>query len=317
MTVAAPSAPAPAVAAPSAAHQERFALAAARQAAGAAALGSTVLGSSGPDSSGPDSSGPDSSVFFADELTQGGRGPALAFIPSGQCVIGSRATEYQAQPAEMPRHEVSFPRPFALMRTAVSRRAYNEFLSATEHRRPRPYASWSDVDFPIFNITVKDAEAYARWLSVQTGQLYRLPTEAEWEYACRADSEGLFCFGDKIRRDEVNCSGGLHCTRGLFICGISRPVRVGSLPPNAWGLFEMHGNVQEFTLDHWRDGYRATPRVGDMPFRSPDAHHRHFHVVRGGSWFDGPGACRSASRAMRHEHEIDLNLGFRLLREIR
>ena len=282
---------------PRANHQARFASASARQASAAAAAGFAV--------------------FFADSIVSGEPAPALAFIPAGRFVMGARPTEYQVQASEMPRHEVELPRPFAMMRTAVSRRAYNAFLTATDHRRPRPYASWGDLDFPIFNVTVKDAEAYARWLSEQTGQIYRLPTEAEWEYACRADSDDLFCFGDKIRREEVNCAGGLHCTRGLFICGISRPVRVGSLPANGWGLYEMHGNVQEFTLDHWRDGYRAAPRVGDMPFRSPDQHYRHFHVVRGGSWFDGPGACRSASRAMRHEHEIDLNLGFRLLREIR
>lgn len=282
---------------PSHAHQERFSSSAERQAKAAAAAGFPV--------------------FFCDVSAQGTQTPEMAFIPSGRFVMGARATEYQVQASEMPRHEVELPRPFAMMRTAVSRRAYNEFLTATGHRRPRPYASWSDLEFPIFNITVKDAEAYAHWLSEQTGQRYRLPTEAEWEYACRADTDGLFCFGDKVRREEVNCAGGLHCTRGLFICGISRPVRVGTLPANGWGLFEMHGNVQEFTQDHWREGYRAAPRVGDLPYRSLDAHHRHFYVVRGGSWFDGPGACRSASRAMRHEHEIDLNLGFRLLREIK
>ena len=254
-------------------------------------------------------------VFFHDFLADGSPAPELAIIPAGEFIMGAKASEYQVQQCERPQHEVRIPRPFALTRGTIRRREYNQFLLATEHRRPRPY-SWRDPDFPVFNISIKDAMAYAVWLSEQTHQHYRLPTEAEWEYAARAGTTTLFSFGDKIRREEVNCSGGLHCTRGLFICGIGRPVPVGTLPPNAWGLFEVHGNMQEFTLDHWRDSYRATPRVGDMPFRSPDARHRHFHVVRGGSWFDGPGACRSASRTLRHEHEIDLNLGFRLLREI-
>lgn len=202
-----------------------------------------------------------------------------------------------------------------MTRGTIRRREYNQFLLATDHRRPRPY-SWNDLDYPVYNISLHDAKAYAAWLSEQTRQHYRLPTESEWEYAARAGTTTMFSFGDKIRREEVNCSGGLHCTRGLFICGIGRPVQVATLPPNVWGLFEMHGNMQEFTLDHWRDSYRSTPRVGDMPFRSPDGRRRHFYVVRGGSWFDGPGACRSASRSLRHEHEIDLNLGFRLLREL-
>jgi formylglycine-generating enzyme required for sulfatase activity len=254
-------------------------------------------------------------VLFCDYLKDGTPAPAVAFIPAGRCIMGAKPSEYQAQSCEMPQHEVTFARAFALTQGTIRRREYNQFLIATGHKRPRPY-SWIDEEFPVFNVSIKDAMAYAAWLSAETQQHYRLPTEAEWEYAARADTQTMFYFGDKIRREEVNCSGGLHCTRGLFICGIGRPVRVGALPPNAWGLFEMHGNMQEFTLDHWRDSYRSTPRSGDNPFKSPDIRHRHFHVVRGGSWFDGPGACRSASRALRHENEIDLNLGFRLLREL-
>lgn len=254
-------------------------------------------------------------IFFHDTLADGSAAPELAIIPAGEFIMGARDSEYLVQKCEQPQHEVSFPRHFALTRGTIRRREYNHFLLATGHRRPRPY-SWTDLDFPVFNISIKDAQAYAAWLSEQTRQHYRLPTESEWEYAARAGTMTMFSFGDKIHREEVNCSGGLHCTRGLFICGIGRPVQVGTLPPNGWGLFEMHGNMQEFTLDHWRDRYRSTPRVGDVPFRSPDGRQRHFYVVRGGSWFDGPGACRSASRAFRHENEIDLNLSFRLLREI-
>lgn len=254
-------------------------------------------------------------VFFADHLQDDRPGPELALIPDGSFWMGAYQDEYQVQSAEMPRHEVYFQRHFAMTRGAIRRREYNLFLAATGHRRPRPY-SWSDLDFPMFNVSYRDAEAYAAWLSEQTGQHYRLPTEAEWEYAARAGTETMFCFGNKIRREEVNCAGGLHCTRGLFLCGLGRPVPVGSLPANAWGLYEVHGNVQEFTLDHWRPAYRANARVGDQPFVSPDRRYRHFHVVRGGSWFDSPGFCRSAARAMRQVNEFDLNLGFRLLRAL-
>ncbi len=168
----------------------------------------------------------------------------------------------------------------------------------------------------MYNVSARDAEAYARWLSEVTGHSYRLPTEAEWEYAARAGTDTMFCFGDRIRRQEVNCAGGLHCTRGLFLCGVGKPVPVGSLPPNAWGLFEVHGNLQEFTLDHWRDAFADGPRPGDRAYRSIDRKYRYLRAVRGGSWFDPPGACRSGSRARRHQDEFDLNLGFRLLREI-
>lgn len=252
---------------------------------------------------------------FADTLSDGSLAPEVTVIPAGEFWMGAKQNEYQVQPVELPRHEVYFPRTFALTRGAIRRREYNQFLIATGHRRPRAY-SWTDLDFPVYNVSFHDAMAYAEWLSRETGQRYRLPTESEWEYAARAGTETMFYFGDKIRREEVNCAGGLHCTRGLFICGLGRPVPVGSLPANAWGLYEVHGNMQELTLDHWRGGYRLNSRVGDQPFHSPDKQDRRFRVVRGGSWFDGPGACRSASRSLRFEHEFDLNLSFRLLREL-
>jgi len=256
------------------------------------------------------------SVFFSDPMRDSDQlAPEVAIIPPGSFWMGARDSEYQAQPAEKPRHEVNLFRPYAMTRGAIRRREYNEFLLATSHRRPRAY-SWNDPEFPVYNVSFKDAVAYAGWLSEQTGAHYRLPTEAEWEYAARAGSDTMFCYGDKIRREEVNCTGGLHCTRGMFICGIGRPVPVGTLTPNAWGLCEVHGNVQEFTLDHWRPAYRANARAGDQPFVSPSKDYRRWRVVRGGSWFDGPGQCRSASRAMRRDNEFDLNLGFRLLREL-
>ncbi len=253
--------------------------------------------------------------FFHDRFSDGEPAPELAVIPPGSCWMGSRADEYGARDCEQPRHEARFERAFAITRGAIRRREYDRFLEETDHRRPRPY-SWKNPDYPMFNVTARDAEAYAEWLGEQTGQVYRLPTEAEWEYAARAGTDGMFCFGEKIRREEVNCSGGLHCTRGLFLCGVGRPVEVGSLPPNAWGLHEVHGNVQELTQDHWRDAYGPALRIGDEPYRSSDARNRRLRAVRGGSWFDSPGACRSASRAPRHENEFDLNLGFRLVREI-
>lgn len=259
----------------------------------------------------------DLAVFFRDTLKNTGEpAPEVAVIPPGSFWMGSRIDEYKAVPAEMPRHEVHLHRPYAMTRGAIRRREYNEFLKATDHRRPRAYSWDAEQDCPVYNVSFQDAVAYAGWLSEQTGAHYRLPTEAEWEYAARAGTDTMFCFGDKIRREEVNCTGGLHCTRGMFICGIGRPVPVASLPANAWGLFEVHGNVQEFTLDHWRPAYRANARAGDQPFVSPSQEYRRWRVVRGGSWFDGPGLCRSASRSMRRDNEFDLNLGFRLVREL-
>ncbi|MGC9457451.1 MAG: formylglycine-generating enzyme family protein [Halothiobacillaceae bacterium] len=253
--------------------------------------------------------------LFEDRLDDGSTGPRLAFIPAGHFEMGAPAGEYMRQPEEGPRREVGFSRPFAMTCLAVSRAWYYRFVEESGRRAPRPY-SWRDPKFPVYNVSFWDAEAFAAWLSERTGQRYRLPTEAEWEYAARAGTDAAFCFGEKIRKEEVNCAGGFQCTRGLFLCGLGKPVPVGSLPANGWGLHEVHGNVQEWTLDHWSNTLRGHPTEGSNAHVSFDKRDKRRRVVRGGSWFDKPGRCRSASRAARHVYEFDLNLGFRLVREI-
>jgi len=244
--------------------------------------------------------------------------PELVVLPTGSFYMGCRRGEFAANPAlEGPLHQVRVVRGIAIGRSAVTRAQYQVFCDDSGHMEPRPYL-WQEPELPVFNVSWEDARAYCRWLSDRTGQRYRLPTEAEWEYAARAGGESAFSFGDRIGREEVNCRGGFHCTRGLYLCGLSRPVAVGSLPANAWGLHEMHGNVQEWCLDHWREGYAAMPREADTPFRHAGRGHRHarYRVVRGGSWFDAPAACRSAARQVRQRDEFDLNLGFRVVREL-
>lgn len=245
-------------------------------------------------------------------LESGDFAVALAVIPAGAFFMGSPFKEFARQDCEGPQHKVSVQRDFAMMRHCVTLGDYLRFCEATGYPRPRRY-SWTDAQFPVFNVCFVDAESYAAWLSEQTRQRYRLPTEAEWEYAARAGTETAFAFGDKIHRSEVNCAGGLHCTRGFYFCGLSRPVTVGSLPANAWGLHEMHGNMQELVLDHWRDKYAGVPRMAHEPWLEGDGRLR---VVRGGSWFDAPGMARSAARWYREHAEFDLNLSFRLVREL-
>lgn len=250
-------------------------------------------------------------VHFRDRVA-GFEGPELALIPAGEFFMGAPLKEFARQSWEGPQHKVTVLSDYALMRFTVTLGEYAQFCDETGHPRPRRYL-WTDPRLPVFNVSFQDAQAYAAWLSEKTGQRYRLPTEAEWEYAARAGTTTAFAFGDKIHRNEVNCAGGLHCTRGFYFCGLRRPVTVGSLPANAWGLCEMHGNMQEFVLDHWREGYSGVPRLAHEPWTQSTTRLR---VVRGGSWFDAPGMCRSAARWFRELGEFDLNLSFRLLREL-
>jgi hypothetical protein len=157
-------------------------------------------------------------------------------------------------------------------------------------------------------------------LSEETGQRYRLPTEAEWEFAARAGTRSAFAFGEAIGCRDVHFNSLFPYAERrerrkwyVPLCiPTPRPLDVGSFQPNLWGLYDMHGNVQEFTSSPWRDSHVDLPRNG--VYRRTG--NEEWVVVKGGSWFDPAVACRSAARRRRHVTEIDTNLGFRVLREL-
>jgi formylglycine-generating enzyme required for sulfatase activity len=142
-----------------------------------------------------------------------------------------------------------------------------------------------------------------RQLSEETGERYRLPTEAEWEFAARdVHFNSLFPYVERRERRKWY----------IPLCiPMPRPLDVGSFQPNLWGLYDMHGNVQGFTSSPWRDSHVDLPRNG--VYRRTG--NEEWVVVKGGSWFDPAVACRSAARRRMHATEIDTNLGFRVLRE--
>ncbi len=259
-------------------------------------------------------------VHFRDRFLDGsGEGPELAVIPAGSFEMGSDAREFGHRPEEAPRHYVCLRHDFALGRHVITAEQFERFRAETGWYL-RPDLIWARGDYPVINIRIGDAERYAAWLSEKTGQRYRLPTEAEWEYACRAGSLAPFAFGDNVSCREVHFNAAFPYVearekRRWFLprCSpLMKALPVGSLPPNLWGLHEMHGNVQEFTSSPWiahhahanRDG---TPGAAGDPKRI---------VVKGGSWFDPAVLARSAARLPRLRDELDVNLGFRLLREL-
>jgi formylglycine-generating enzyme required for sulfatase activity len=168
---------------------------------------------------------------------------------------------------------------------------------------------------PAININRGDAQAYLDWLSARTGQRYRLPREAEWEYAARAGSRSRYCFGDSLGYVEANTGSFQLSGRGVqgwrrflpFCAPMNQAVDVGLYPANLWGLHDMHGNVWEFTADPWVGPVDALHR----PTRSGQ-----WFVTKGGSWFESAWQARSAARKPRMWDELDINLGFRVLREI-
>ena len=183
----------------------------------------------------------------------------------------------------------------------------------TERKRliQDPKCTWENPgwkqadDEPVVCVTWHDAQAFCIWLSKQEGHKYRLPSEAEWEYACRAGSSTPFHFGESLDATRANFDGAHPYGKGEKGPARQRTVKVGSFKPNEWGLYDMHGNVWEWCAD----AYRKTP---SSPPRAIVE-----RVIRGGSWFDPAVLCRSAYRSFDEPSLCSPNLGFRVVCEAR
>jgi formylglycine-generating enzyme required for sulfatase activity len=166
---------------------------------------------------------------------------------------------------------------------------------------------WGRGNRPVVNVSWHDAQAYCAWLSEQTGRAYRLPSEAEWEYACRAGTTMPFHFGSRITTDQANFDGNStynDSPKGEFRAKI---MPVGSFPPNAFGLYDMHGNVWEWCQDTRQVGYDGAPREG-----SAWAAGNVSRVLRGGSWAQDPRSCRAAGRGSGDPAYRSGRIGFRV-----
>ena len=254
-------------------------------------------------------------VNFHDALSDGSAAPGLAIIPAGTFEYGA-APEEAAPDEERPRKAALIERSFAIGVTPVTTEEFEAYARASGWQ-PREELLWLSGRLPVIDVRQSDALDYCAWLSNETGQHYRLPTELEWEYACRAGAATAYPHGDKIGPDEAvyNVRKDLDAARPpssqpvtsrMARCGV---MEAGKLRPNRWGLFDMPGNVWEFTASPWTRDHMSLP---DRPQAgSPQA-----VVTKGGSWFDGPEDCRAAARRRRLESELDINLGFRVVREV-
>ena len=183
---------------------------------------------------------------------------------------------------------------FTMGRYAVTFEQYDRFAKATGRKLPGA-CGWGRRSRPIMKVSWFDATTYAQWLNDITGEDFRLPTEAEWEYACRAGTKTDYSFGEKITKEQAN-----------FDRSNNRTMPVGSYQPNPFGLYEMHGNVWEWCAD-WYDRY-PTGKVKDP--MGPD--NGKYRVLRGGSWFVNAGLTRSTSRTCDEPGERDHSRVFRL-----
>jgi formylglycine-generating enzyme required for sulfatase activity len=241
--------------------------------------------------------------------------PAMIELPGGTFRMGSPETEKGRTKDESPRHRVTL-KPFAIGQTEVTFAQYDTFARATGRRMPRDQGAGRGAR-PVVDVSWLDANAYAAWLGEQTGDGYRLPSEAEWEYAARAGSEAPFWSGACLRPDQAIYDS----SRSYPGCppnpkGPRRPpVSAGSLPANPWGLHEVAGNVAEWVQDCWHPDYRGAPADGKPWLQSEDGDCA-VRVVRGGGWSYVPWALRSAYRSYSPGASGQDAIGFRVARSL-
>nr|WP_158651781.1 SUMF1/EgtB/PvdO family nonheme iron enzyme [Marinobacterium profundum] len=221
--------------------------------------------------------------FFFDELAQGDYGPEMVHLPRGDFLMGSESR--QSDDNEKPVHQVTISHGVALARHEVTFADYDLFAAATGRDLPDDNG-WGRGRQPAINVSWSDARAYAQWLADETGQPYRLPSEAEWEYAARAGTQSPYWWGDELGRGFAVCDE----------CGSEwdgkQPAPVGSLDANPWGLFDLNGNVDEWVQDCYADNHEGAPSDGSARQQSGCD----YRVMRGGSWFDIGRLVRSSSR---------------------
>jgi formylglycine-generating enzyme required for sulfatase activity len=256
----------------------------------------------------------------AGKLITNSIGMKLTLIPAGKFLMGSPASETDRDPEEV-QHEVVISKPFYMGIHEVTQGQRLKvvgknpsFFSQTKGGSP---------DHPVEQVRWSEAVDFCRRLSNlaeerTAGRVYRLPTEAEWEYACRAGTSTTFHFGDGLASLQANFNGNSPYGNGSKGPFLQKTAKVGSYPPNAWGLYDMHGNVGEWCAD-WYDPeyYKNNPKedpTGPPQGVLPTGFGKDFfRVVRGGCWLDEGRACRSAYRFRLQSTEPYRWVGFRVV----
>ena len=286
---------------------------------------------------------------FSDALSQSGRGPEMVVVPAGTARLGSSPGERGRFSDEGPAFTVEIERGFALSETEITVGQFREFVRATDYRTDAERAGRSYVfddrsseiielrfvdwqqdyrgnraadELPVVHVSFNDARAYAQWLARETDEPYRLPSEAEFEYALRAGTQTRFWWGNGSPDDETeNLAGdGDRLGRGQrwsdafedYRDGHWGPAAVGTLQANPFRLYDMGGNVLEWTADCWFDSYNDPPLDGSARTRDDCAS----RVLRGGAWTNGPSSSRSAYRLSGSVEFSGARVGFRVARKL-
>jgi formylglycine-generating enzyme required for sulfatase activity len=275
----------------------------------------------------------ESAKYFTEDL---GNGVTLEMveIPGGTFIMGSPTSEENSSSSESPQHQVTVPS-FYMGKYELTQAQYQAIIGTNPSRfgfkgknRPVEGVSWNNaVEFckklsqktgknrPVEGVSWNNAVEFCKKLSQKTGKNYRLPSEAEWEYACRAGTITPFYFGESITPDLVNYNGNYTYASATKGKDRQQTTDVGTFPPNSFGLYDMHGNVWEWCQDDYKNNYINAPTDGSA-LTSPSWSGKMLRgkMLRGGSWGYGPGICRSAYRYNDGYLGFDgNNIGFRVV----
>ena len=242
--------------------------------------------------------------------------PEMVVIPAGEFVMGSPDYKPERIIREGPQHRVVIDQAFAMGRCVVTFEDYDRFVQLTGATKPNDLG-WGRGRRPVIQVSWDDAQAYIAWLNQQLGLApergYRLPSDAEWEYAARAGSATAFWWGNSLSTQQANYNGNSTYNGGERGEFRQRTVEADAFEANPWGLLNVHGNVWEWVQDIWHDDYQGAPGSQLAWHSGGDPSRR---VVRGGSWDSYPRNLRSAGRGRSAPDYRDYGIGFRLARTL-
>jgi eukaryotic-like serine/threonine-protein kinase len=242
-----------------------------------------------------------SARYFTEDLG-GGVSLEMVAIPAGEFMMGSLAGELERENDEGPQYRVKIAG-FFMGRFAVTQAQWQAVMGNNP-------ANFKDENHPVEQVSWNDAQAFCKKLSQQTGRTYRLPSEAEWEYACRAGTTTPFHFGPTITPELANYFGDFTYGSGPKGQYRGQTTPVGSFAANRFGLHDTHGNVWEWCLDHWHKSYSGAPADGSAWVVNGNSS---FRALRGGSWLNNPRFCRSANRVWNYPEVREIDYGFRIV----
>jgi formylglycine-generating enzyme required for sulfatase activity len=256
----------------------------------------------------------------AEKVITNSVGMKLALIPAGKFTMGSPKMEMERDDEEL-QHEVAITKPFYMGVYEVTQGQYQNVMGKNNS------VFRLSVDHPVEQVPWRDAVDFCAKLSgrldeQKAGRVYRLPTEAEWEYACRAGTKTVFHGGNTLSSKEANINGNHPYGGAEKGTLLNKTAKVGSYKPNAWGLYDMHGNVAEWCSDFYDPKYYKNSPKDDPKGPKEGVMHTgyrkdYFQVVRGGCWLDEARACRAAFRFRLQPSEPYRWVGLRVVCEIK